>query len=331
MKMRRRLFGLSMGRTLRFVRQAGIAGWALALSAGCDASFNPKGPYNDQLALYSVLTTRSDSQFVRVFSTYNPTGHNPLENTVDTYVRNAKVTLSRDSVVTTLTSVVIPRTDKSRYKDDLVGYVAFPYTLQPGRTYTLKVTSDKGNAEATITVPARGEVYANNPYIMKHPEKYDEDLSSRIRLSPAAQGYLVRIKLEFETKLGSLVTRHQEEIPSAVFTADGSSFRFDYPILTRRNVSPYVTYEAVYFGLNAYKAFLVDVKSRYGAITVTGATYILTQVDRVLYTYYNLANGFQDAFSIRTDLPDYTNIRGGLGVFGSMVEDSVYVDLRAVE
>lgn len=330
MMIRKHLMDLDLKSVLRFTIQAGVAG-LVVLAAGCSEAFNPKGPYRDQIALYSVLTTRSDSQFVRVFSTYNPSGHNPLENSVDTYVRNARVTISSDSLVTTLTSVLIPRKDESRYTDDIVGYLAYPCRLQPGRTYTLNVTSDKGNASATIAVPGRGEVYANNPYILKNPEKYDEDLSSRIRLSAAAQGYIVRIILEFETRLGSLVKRNREEIPSAVFTGDGSSFQFDYPILTRRNDTPYLTYEIAYFGLNAYKAFLVDVKSRYGAITITGATYVLTQVDRNLYTYFNLANGFQDSFSIRTDLPDYTNIRGGVGVFGSMVEDSVYVDLRAVE
>jgi hypothetical protein len=55
---------------------------------------------------------------------------------------------------------------------------------------------------------------------------------------------------------------------------------------------------------------------------------VLTQVEDNLYKYYNIVNGFQDEFSIRTDLPDYTNIRGGVGLFGAMTEDSVVVDLR---
>jgi hypothetical protein len=57
------------------------------------------------------------------------------------------------------------------------------------------------------------------------------------------------------------------------------------------------------------------------------ATYILTQVEPNLYMYYNLANGFQDEFSIRTDQPDYSNIQGGFGVFGAMTVDTVRVDL----
>jgi hypothetical protein len=51
-----------------------------------------------------------------------------------------------------------------------------------------------------------------------------------------------------------------------------------------------------------------------------------TQVEENLYKYYNLANGFQDPYSIRTDQPDFSNIQGGLGIFGAMTLDSVRVD-----
>lgn len=324
-------FNSSFRFCVRMVRSLGMSlvGGAMLLLAGCDASFNPKGPYTEKLTIYSVLTTRSDTQFVRVYTTYDPAGYDPSENKLDTYVGNAQVTLVTDSLSTLLPAVVIPRVDKSRYTDDIVGYAAYPYTLRPGKTYTLRVTSEKGNAEASVAVPSRGEIYANNPYILKTPEKYNEDVSARVRLSRSTHGYLVRIFVEFETKLGSLVTRHREEIPSAVWTGEGDFFRFEYPVLVRRNES--LINEVVYSGVNAYKAFLIDLKSRYGAITVTGATFVLTQVDKSLYIYYNLANGFLDPFSIRADLPDYTNVQGGLGIFGSIVEDSVYVDLRAIE
>jgi hypothetical protein len=60
---------------------------------------------------------------------------------------------------------------------------------------------------------------------------------------------------------------------------------------------------------------------------VTNALAIVTQVDRNLYTYMKLANSFDDPYSTRTDAPDFSNIAGGVGVFGAMVEDSMWVDL----
>ena len=49
----------------------------LQFGSGCQNSFNPKGPYEEQLVVYSVLSTRSDTQYVRVYATYNPPGFDP--------------------------------------------------------------------------------------------------------------------------------------------------------------------------------------------------------------------------------------------------------------
>ena len=121
----------------------------------------------------------------------------------------------------------------------------------------------------------------------------------------------------------------RSEVPSSVASVNGSDIQFNYPKLTRRVTDVRVANVNVGFSLTAYSAFFGKLKSQYGTdgFKLTSATFILTQVEENLYKYYNLANGFQDPYSIRTDLPDYSNIAGGLGVFGAMVEDSVVVDL----
>jgi hypothetical protein len=238
------------------------------------------------------------------------------------------VTLTVDGSQKILQQVSIPRTDRSRYTDDIVGYLAHPYSIAFGKSYSMSISSPEGTVTAELTVPGRGEIAATNSYILKTPEKYDEDLTMRVRPSRLAQGYLARIVLEFETGTGAAVVRHREEVPQRVFEGDGVTFQFEYPKLVRRSPYEFQVYELVYFALDAYKVFLVDVKSRHGEIRLTGAWYVLTQVDPGLYAYYGVVNGFLDEYSIRTDLPDFGNIRGGLGVFGAMAEDSLFVDLR---
>lgn len=302
-------------------------GLVLMLAAGCGQEFNPKGTYEQKLVLYSVLSTRSDSQFVRLYATYNPSGHNPLENTSDTQVPNARVTLELDGSPSVLGRLAIPRNDKSRYSDDIQLYLAHPYAVQYGKKYTLRVSSDQGSASATVTVPGRGDVAPNNYFVLKEPEKYDEDISMKVRVSSSARGYLARIILEFETRLGTTIVRHREEIPRMVYEGDGIAYQFEYPTLVRKSENPFQVYEIVNFKLDAYRVFLIDLLSRYGDFKLTGAWFILTQVDPNLFTYFNVANGFLDEYSIRTDLPDFDNITGGVGVFGAMVEDSAFADL----
>ncbi|MCX6133414.1 MAG: DUF4249 family protein [Ignavibacteriales bacterium] len=300
---------------------------AIAMS-GCDETFEPKGSYRQGLVVYSVISNRTDSLFVRVYSTYNPPGHNPLENTVDTELKGARVTVASDSTSYLLTETVIPRTDKNRYSSNIDGYLAQPFPYRPGKRYTLTIASSAGNVSSTVTVPGAGLVEQNNSFILKAPEKYSDDISARVRLSPVTQGYLVRIFIEFDAVVASKKVHVRAEIPKAIRSDVEVGFVYDYPRLVRRITDQVVVSEIVYFDLTAYEAFLLDQVAYYGEIKVTSATYILTQVESNLYKYYNLSNGFLDEYSIRTDLPDYSNIAGGFGIFGAMRDDSVVVDLR---
>jgi hypothetical protein len=305
---------------------------ALLLAAGCDHSFDPRGPYVKRLVVYSVLSNRSDSQYVRIYTTYNPTGYDPLENTSDTYVRNAKVTMTDDSATYNLKETVIPRDDRSRYSSDLVAYSAYPSPLRPGKQYSLAITSDQGNATATVSVPGKGYIYNNTPYIFVNPRISVEDIPVSVTLSSSAQAYLVRLYINYDLGSGQNVEHRRLEIPSRIDSVGGSfqyTYLFTYPTLTRRPsninsslnlVYPWAAYFAIYRGLEAQYAIWYK---------LTSATFILTQVETNLYNYYNVANGFRDPYSIREDQPDYTNIAGGFGVFGAMVEDSVVVDLQA--
>jgi hypothetical protein len=296
------------------------------IASGCDQVFDPRGPYQKRLVVYSVLSNRSDSQYVRIYTTYNPSGFDPLSNSTDTYVRNAKVTVTDDSTTYTLKETVIPRDDRSRYASDLIAYSAFPCRLRPGKQWSLTITSEQGDAAAQVVVPAHGTVYNNTPYIFVAPRKHREDIPVSIGLSPVAYAYLVRVYVKFDVWNGQSLVHMQTEVPLAGDTT-GDSQQFTYPRLVRRpDLShPYLN---IIYPHRMYLALYINLLQQYGSFGLTSATFILTQVDINLYNYYNLTNGFRDRYSIREDQPDFSNIVGGYGVFGAMVEDSIVVDLR---
>jgi hypothetical protein len=306
-----------------------VFGLILVVMSGCENSFDPKGPYQKQLVVYSILSNTSDSQYVRVFTTYNPSGFDPAEVTADTYVRKAAVTLADDSATYNLRDTTLVRVDKSRYTDDIGAYIAYPCKTRLGKTYRLSVASDQGNASATVGVPDAGLHNPNNTYIHKAPDKYgSEDISVTIKISSLARGYIVRVYLDYLVSVGANWIHKRDEIPTSVLSVTGQTVQYDYPKLTRRlnEISqPYVT---VTFPISVYNAFFIAIQNRYGVggFQIVSATYFLTQVEENLYKYYNLANGFQDPYSIRTDQPDFSNIQGGLGIFGAMTLDSVRVD-----
>jgi hypothetical protein len=50
---------------------------------------------------------------------------------------------------------------------------------------------------------------------------------------------------------------------------------------------------------------------------IESAVFRLFVLDKNLTTYYSAAQTFLDEFSVRVSQPDYTNITGGLGIFGT--------------
>jgi hypothetical protein len=304
------------------------------LCVACDNSFSPKGPYTDKMVVYAVLSTQNDTQYVRLYSTYNPQGFDPLANSIDKAIRGADVTVSQGSSSLDFRDTTVERYNKARYKDDIGAYVAYPFHAEPGKAYNLTIESPTyGSVAASVLVPDRGRLQVSNKYVLKGQGDEDENLVVFVWIRYATRGYLVRYFLDFDVLQGNTWVNQRVEIPSGVVILDNDQRTFSYPGLRRRTTTPESVVkelqEVVYMSRKALELTLYDLRTRYtiAGMRVKGAWFVLTQVEQNLYNYYNVSNAFQDAHSIRTDVPNWTNIKGGNGVFGAFVEDSLYIDL----
>lgn len=305
----------------------------LVYSAGCDDPFTPKGPYQERLVVYSILTNAADTQYVRLFRTYDPPRYDPYEVLFDQPVRGADVSVTEGGNVIRYQEGLTKRTETGRYRDDIVAYRAFPFRAQPGKSYALSVVSQQfGSVSSSVSVPGSGWVELVNSYIFFGQGSDKENFVARGYIRADTRGFLIRFYLDYEFAEGSTWVQRREEMASRVSIYGDNLKSYEYPKLVRRT-SPAgspgsLAYERTVFSREAYKEKLNDLGAKHPHLRLVGALLILTQVEPSLYTYYNLANGFQDEYSIRQDLPDWSNIKGGYGVFGAMVEDSAYISLR---
>lgn len=312
-----------------------LLGTVLAtLGVGCEGPFTPKGPYQDRMVVYGILSNRADSQFVRVYTTYNPSGFDPLTVSKETMVLDADVKVTEASKLFTFRKGTMPRTDKSRYQDDIVAYVSSPFSIEPGKTYSLTVTSPLyGTATSSVTVPKRGRIQMLNPYVLSGRGSEGENLVIYGWIRELTYGVLARLYLIYETLEGDTWVLHTDEMPQAMVQYEDGTKEFFYPRLNRRVTRGIVkdkeVNETFVFSRISYLDRLGDLYARFpaGRLRLKYGLIILTQVDQSFYTYSKVANGFEDPYSIRNDAPDFTNISGGRGVFGAMVEDSLLVDL----
>ncbi len=307
-------------------------------AAGCDTSFSPKGPFRNEVVVVSVLTADKGPQFVRLYSTYDPPGFDASAVTTDNPILNATVVLtdvSGGSGAYVLRDTSVQRLDTTRYSGPIHAYVTSDFIPSAGQHVGITTTSaGNGTQSASTTLPGHAQMYVAITDILDHPGKYsDYPVEIIANISYLTRGYLVRIFLEYEYLDGPTKVIERREAPISVLTwgsGAGSITIPTYPILTRRSSAPSATTpntELVFFENAAYQYAVSSVRSQFGnnSLHFRNAIVTLTQAEQNFYNYFKITNAFEDPQSIRTDQPDYTNISGGVGVFGGRTLDSLVV------
>ncbi|MGE5410052.1 MAG: hypothetical protein ACM3MI_03755, partial [Clostridiales bacterium] len=101
------------------------------------------------------------------------------------------------------------------------------------------------------------------------------------------------------------------EIPVKYVSKNGQSI----PLYPNANNGPSVSYE--YSAIDLAMKSIASSASDPSDIRIDGAAFKITDYDRNLASYYSSTNGYLDSYSIRLDENTYSNIIGGLGIFGS--------------
>jgi hypothetical protein len=291
------------------------------------------------MVVYSILTTDSDTQYVRAYSTYNPPNNDPTKNPDEISVNDAQVSISQEGGGTfSFQQMTIPRAVKSGYASNIVAYYSYPFRVQRGKTYTLSVSSPTmGSVTAKTTVPGQGSMTPVNPSALANPCFSGVDFGLKVALSPEAKGFLARIYIDYlSADVHGTYQPMRLELPIRrdVISLVQHSFKDTYPSPLRRStpaVGPvtvgqnvYRQEEAVSYRRDAFCQVVDDLylSGLEGCVHFSQAVFYLVQFDTQLWNYYSVANIFRDSYSVRIDQPDYTNIRNGIGVFGSMTVDS---------
>lgn len=308
---------------------------------GCEDTFNPKGRYEEKMAVYSILSTKSDTQYVRAYTTYTTNEYDPFENATDTPIRNAIVTIQESNAAGQFTfgtssfrfrDTTLQREDSSRYSPAVRAYVYYPMKIKQGRSYALSVVSQKyGQATATITMPSQGFINASS-FDIVDPWRSDESLLRlSIGLSSATRGYQVKFFIDYDVYIRDVGWKAQRiEIPQTILSGtDLTNMKAIYPQLIKRTSLGSGINTVASFPFSVYTKIIYFLRQIYHTddIRFKQAALLLIQTESELYNYVSVVNGFFDPKSIRLDQPEYTNIKGGLGLFGGFVVDSTKYDL----
>lgn len=279
----------------------------MLISFSCDDSFNPKAPFKEQYMLNCIIRGDSASQIAILSKTYDVSGFDPNINYTDPSISGAQVYLKWKGTLYQLRDSSIARTDTSRYKDPIKFYYTKAFTPAANDSVEITAIPAQGVLLSSKTKVPYNVSYGNSPWLIKGDEIALEFRWTAYDLNVY---YLPRMKIIYQKRNEIPVVTHSFEVPLDYSSVNGIETPV-YPVL-----SPVAGIEFV--RTNIDKAMLQvsngDIKSNYRFLRIDLELLIF---DQFLAGYIATTNGFLDNLSIRLDEPNYTNISGGLGIFGA--------------
>ena len=298
----------------------------LPLLTACKDNFDPRAPLDQQMVVYSVLSTDRNAQIVRVQQSYMPSAFDPTSYNSDNSV-NAIVTLKASNGMYLFHDTLLIQSDTSRYKFPLRAFTLNAFTPQWGETYQIVVQSaDYGIATSSVTIPGQSRITVSAIVedVVQHPEKYslDTPMIFLVQLSGVSKGFVSRFLLYYNVLRGAKWTEERVEIPSS--SADTANYSLDFPKYPELAVTPSTSQIALYYRNGYFRAILNQVNARYQSnrLVFKWATFVVMQADGNLFEYYTSAHAGLDPHSIRLDEPLVSKVSGGLGVVGAYSLDS---------
>lgn len=280
--------------------------------ASCKEDVLVVGDFRQQYALFSILNGETDYQIVTITKSYPVEELNRL-TLAERFVKNARIRMWLDNDVYILKDSLEVK-ETSVGTDSTFYYYTYKYKLEPEHIAEVEAILPNGKKlSAKTKIPANIEFDGlNNDRTIPPPFEnrvfiawFDE--SDGLLYSP-------RLILEYyrEDGGGNLI-KLSKKMPMQIIN-DGVNIKEIYPKPAFEK-EIYFDMEAIERGVKEISAGDPD-KSKY---YISGAVFEVVVFDKNLSAYY-VASHFLDEYSIRLDEVDFTNIEGGLGVFGSFMK-----------
>jgi hypothetical protein len=293
---------------------------SVMINYSCEENFSPKGEFQQKYILNCIIRGDTSLQTATVTKTYNVDGYDPYANHDDPFLDKAFIRIWVGDSVYFMKDSSIARTDTSRYK----GPIHFFYlnNFQPGAINNMDIEAvlpDGKTLSAQTTLPDAvawnlTNIDSTDSNSYRIPSLSNDYFSFRWYQGSSLGWYLPRYYIVYTKLVNGAEERHEILVPEA-YENTGNKIEPVYPSPTKNltlNIQNY-SLDSVFTQISAGDPN----KSHY---KIYGGVLELLVFDENLSKYYSSTNGFLDDYTIRLDETDFTNVQGGLGIFGSYLK-----------
>ncbi|MBI5731727.1 MAG: DUF4249 family protein [Ignavibacteriales bacterium] len=297
------------------------------LLISCEEAFNPQGDFDDKYILNCIIRIDSTFQVATISRSYTTNnGYSTTGNTNDQSVQGAKITLTCSNFLGTevyqFRDTVIEKSNDTRIKTPIHFYYLkyfnpsiTRYEFSPGvyqrYSYSMNIEAVLPDGKKISSFAYGWELNSSsiNTYIQNNPVKLQpENLSFQIYSYSQPELLIKYSKYENGT------WNDYEKLVPKYYSMNESTEIPVYPIIER--LEPYVNYDTL-----AIRKTLQDLStndSNKQNYMIKKIVFMLNVLDGNLTNYFSSQQTFNTSFSYRVTQPDYTNVNGGLGIFGTM-------------
>jgi hypothetical protein len=309
----------------------------LLLSYSCDESFSPKTKFEERPILYCIvhgsdISTSAEAVLARA---YDVEGFDPsLSNEYHT-ISGAKISLSVNGRVWDLIenrpflkkegNVPLSATNQSQ-----------PPLIAGQRFYYLRdLSALPGDTLSIVAKLPSGEILTANTRIPRHKPlesspRFPHGVTTNVNRAAWGNSWILdwddyfneghlffpRLSLSYTRKENGVDVYHSKEIPLHYVQRDNGSLAI-YPSGMTDKVCAYEL-AAIDSAMAQISAGDPDKES----YTIRSIGFGILEYDFPLSRYYSSVSGYLDQFSVRLDETVFSNVNGGIGVFGSTLVTS---------
>ncbi|MGE5403039.1 MAG: DUF4249 family protein [Ignavibacteriales bacterium] len=309
---------------------------AALLGISCEEDFNPKAPLKDTYILFSVIRSSYTlgaptklMQRVVISRSYDVNGYNPNLNSNDPSIAGAKVVLIKNNIEYPMKDTTIINSDP--------GHIPQSYyfcILAPGNNERVKIAATLPDGR-TLSAETRIPIYPNPGFSYNFPH----GITNKIYKILWDIGYInidwgkqVRERHVYFPRLSVNYVKKEIVNGKIIYKSYSKPMPLDYIKKDNGYIPVYspqfTTDESLSFRFACFDSVLThlsDGDANKENYYVDNLTFQLMEYDDALSKYYSSTSGLSDKYSIRLDETYYSNISGGIGIFGSMATLSNYM------
>ncbi len=283
----------------------------------CEEDFNPYGDYHEKFAFTCILRNDDNIQTATLFRSYLTPPDDPAVTGADVRVwYNDSVFVFKDS------SVV--RTDTSRYNSPFRFYYNKKFSVGNEKPIELEVLLPNGKRLRSSSVTPKAITFDNESAAIIPPAS-SNILYFEWNASSTGTYFSTKMVIRYKQNVNGEIIEKTKVVPLEYVEVNGE--------LTPLYPSP-ISVPITIYHQDAINKALQEIsqgdpnKQNYSILQKVA--FSVTAYDAPLSKYMSSIGGSIDDLTVSVDVPDYSNIEGGFGLFGSYSRKN-YTRLRFLQ